>query len=102
MYGIRNATDLQMIRIKCPHGELTANQLDVVADITEQFTRTKLSHVTTRQAIQIHHVLAYGFDRAPPAGGCRFDFHRKTCGNTVRNVTATPQLRVFCPTKCST
>src|SRR5580765_8029108 len=56
VYGIRNETDLHMIRIKCPYGELTADQLDVVADLTEKYTRLKLGHVTTRQAIQIHHV----------------------------------------------
>lgn len=57
VYGIRNETDLQMIRIKCPHGEISSDQLDVVADLTEKYTRLKLGHVTTRQAIQIHHVL---------------------------------------------
>src|SRR5438093_9462148 len=56
VYGIRNETDRHMIRIKCPHGELTADQLDTVADLTDKYTRTKLAHVTTRQAIQIHHV----------------------------------------------
>src|SRR5688572_9757487 len=56
VYGIRNETSLHMIRIKCPYGEITSDQLDVVADMTEKYTRTKLAHVTTRQAIQIHHV----------------------------------------------
>src|SRR5690348_15532393 len=57
VYGIRNESDRHMIRIKCPHGLLSSDQLDAVADVTEEFTRTKLGHVTTRQAIQIHHVL---------------------------------------------
>lgn len=90
VYGIRGATDLQMIRIKCPHGEITADQLDVVADLTEKFTRTKLAHVTTRQAIQIHHV---HLDNIPTAlrrlADCGLTA-REACGNTVRNVTKTP------------
>src|SRR5262245_1666277 len=56
VYGIRNETDLHMIRIKCPHGDISSDQLDVVADMTDKYTRLKLGHVTTRQAIQIHHV----------------------------------------------
>lgn len=90
VYGIRNETDLHMIRIKCPHGELTADQLDVVASLTERFTRLKLGHVTTRQAIQIHHV---HLDNVPTVlrelneSGLTT---REACGNTVRNVTATP------------
>src|SRR4051812_12527116 len=56
VYGIRGEMDRQMMRIKCPHGDLNADQLDAVADVTERFTRLKMAHVTTRQAIQIHHV----------------------------------------------
>lgn len=90
VYGIRNESDRQMIRIKCPHGELSADQLDVVADLTEKYTRTKLAHVTTRQAIQIHHV---HLDVVPQVlrslAECGLT-SREACGNTVRNVTATP------------
>src|SRR5258706_7766109 len=90
VYGIRNETDLQMIRIKCPHGELTADQLDAVAEMTDQFTRLKLGHVTTRQAIQIHHVKLENVPtllrRLNEVGLTT----REACGNTVRNVTATP------------
>ncbi len=90
VYGIRNETDLHMIRIKCPHGEINSDQLDVVADLTEKYTRTKLGHVTTRQAIQIHHV---HLDNIPAAlrrlEECGLT-SREACGNTVRNVTKTP------------
>ncbi|MCG3203544.1 MAG: Sulfite reductase [ferredoxin] [Elusimicrobia bacterium] len=90
VYGIRGETDLQMIRIKCPHGEITSDQLDVVAELTEKFTRTKMAHVTTRQAIQIHHV---HLDNIPLAlrrlAECGLT-SREACGNTVRNVTKTP------------
>ncbi len=90
VYGIRNETDLQMIRIKCPHGEISSDQLDVVADLTEKYTRLKLGHVTTRQAIQIHHVL---LDNVPTVlrrlEECGLTA-REACGNTVRNVTKSP------------
>jgi len=90
VYGIRGEAALQMIRIKCPHGKLTADQLDVVADMTEKYTRTKLAHVTTRQAIQIHHVpldvIPLVLRRLNESGLTT----REACGNTVRNVTATP------------
>ncbi len=81
---------LHMIRIKCPHGEITSDQLDVVASMTETYTRTKLAHVTTRQAIQIHHVHidnVVSVLRAVDGSGLTT---REACGNTVRNVTMTP------------
>ena len=90
VYGIRNETDLHMIRIKSPHGEINADQLDVVADMTEKFTRLKLGHVTTRQAIQIHHV---HLDNVPTVLRALEDCGltaREACGNTVRNVTKSP------------
>lgn len=90
VYGIRGETDLHMIRIKCPHGEITSDQLDVVSQLTQNFTRTKLAHVTTRQAIQIHHV---HLDNIPTSlrrlAECGLT-SREACGNTVRNVTKTP------------
>ena len=90
VYGIRNESERHMIRIKCPHGILNADQLDVVANITEKFTRTKLAHVTTRQAIQIHHVhIDNVVDILRRLNECGLTT-REACGNTVRNVTATP------------
>ncbi len=90
VYGIRNETDRHMIRIKCPHGEINSDQLDVVADLTEKYTRLKLGHVTTRQAIQVHHI---HLDDVPTVlrmiNECGLT-SREACGNTVRNVTKTP------------
>lgn len=90
VYGIRHESSLHMIRIKCPHGELTADQLDVVTSVTENYTRTKLAHITTRQAIQIHHVhLDNVVAVLRSLNECGLTT-REACGNTVRNVTATP------------
>jgi sulfite reductase beta subunit-like hemoprotein len=90
VYGIRNESDRHMIRIKCKYGELDADQLDTVANIAEKYTRLKAGHVTTRQAIQIHHIHINDVPlvlRMLNACGLT---SREACGNTVRNVTATP------------
>lgn len=45
-----------MLRIKVPGGRLNAEQLEVLADIAEEFSQHQIAHVTTRQSIQIHYV----------------------------------------------
>jgi len=88
IYGIRNTTDEHMVRIKIKWGNLNADQLDALADIAETYATPKCAHVTTRQAIQMHHI------KRPevPAllrkvAECGLTT-REACGNTVRNVTA--------------
>ena len=44
-----------MQRIKIPYGGLTTDQMDVLADIAEEYSDGIL-HITTRQDIQIHYV----------------------------------------------
>src|SRR5262245_63970871 len=44
-----------MQRIKIPGGRITAQQLDVLAEVTERWGRG-LAHVTTRQDIQLHYL----------------------------------------------
>src|SRR5438045_9661872 len=56
IYGIRNTTDEHMVRIKIKWGNLTADQLDTLAEIAEAHATPKCAHVTTRQAIQMHHI----------------------------------------------
>ncbi len=78
-----------MQRIKIPFGGLTTQQLQVLADVAEEYSDAVL-HVTTRQDFQLHFV---HIDDTP-------DLHRRlaavgittreACGNTVRNVTACP------------
>src|ERR1700720_1955299 len=51
IYGIRNTTDEHMVRIKIKWGNLTADQLDALADLAEAYATPKCSHVTTRQAV---------------------------------------------------
>lgn len=88
IYGIRNTTDEHMVRIKIKWGNLTADQLDVLAEIAQDYATPKVAHVTTRQAIQMHHIKR----RDVPAllrrvAECGLTT-REACGNTVRNVTA--------------
>jgi sulfite reductase (ferredoxin) len=87
-YGIRHTTDEHMIRIKLKWGHLSADQLDTLADIAEAYATPKASHVTTRQAIQMHHIKRRDvpdFLRKTAEAGMTT---REACGNTVRNVTA--------------
>ncbi len=78
-----------MLRIKIPAGVCTADQIEAVADVTEQWGRGE-THVTTRQDFQIHHLEID--DHAPAmerlaVGGVTT---RGACSDTVRNVTACP------------
>jgi sulfite reductase (ferredoxin) len=78
-----------MQRIKIPFGGLTTDQLDVLADLAEEYSDGIL-HVTTRQDFQLHYV---HIDDTPTlmrrlaAVGITT---REACGNSVRNVTACP------------
>ncbi|HVS12894.1 MAG TPA: nitrite/sulfite reductase [Thermoanaerobaculia bacterium] len=78
-----------MMRIKIPFGAVTADQLEVLADLAEE-TADEILHVTTRQDIQLHYV---HIDDTPDlmrrlaAVGITT---REACGNSVRNVTACP------------
>ncbi len=90
VYGIRGTMDEHMIRIKVRFGCLTAEQLEAVADVVEQYATPKVAHVTTRQAIQMHKVkrptVPEVLKRISKAGLTT----REACGNTVRNVSACP------------
>ncbi|HTJ83012.1 MAG TPA: nitrite/sulfite reductase [Polyangiaceae bacterium] len=78
---------LGMQRIKIPLGKLSAEQLDVMADLAEEYSDGIL-HVTTRQDIQLHFVHIEDTPdlmRRLAAVGVTT---REACGNSVRNVTA--------------
>jgi sulfite reductase (ferredoxin) len=76
-----------MVRIKIPMGRLSAEQLDVLADLSEEYSDSIL-HVTTRQDFQLHFVHIEDTPdlmRRLAAVGITT---REACGNSVRNVTA--------------
>lgn len=88
IYGQRQP-GVQMVRIKLPFGKVTFKQLLRIADVSNEYASRNL-HLTTRQDIQIHYV---SLDRTPQlwADLSKDDITmREACGNTVRNVTASP------------
>lgn len=88
IYGQRQA-GVQMIRIKLPFGRVTTKQLRRIADISDEYASSNL-HATTRQDIQIHFV---SLDKTPELWAKLEKDEittREACGNTVRNITASP------------
>ncbi|MFO0566160.1 MAG: nitrite/sulfite reductase [Polyangiaceae bacterium] len=82
-----------MMRIKIPYGRLTAEQLEVMADLAEEYSDGIL-HVTTRQDVQLHFVHIEDTPdlmRRLAAVGITT---REACGNSVRNVTQCPRAGV--------
>ena len=78
-----------MMRIKIPYGGINPGQLEVMADLAEDYS-DGIIHVTTRQDFQLHYI---HIDDTPDlmrrlaAVGITT---REACGNSVRNVTACP------------
>lgn len=82
-----------MQRIKLPYGGMNAEQLELHADLAEEYS-DGIAHITTRQDIQLHFL---HLDNAPAlmrrlaAGGVTT---REACGNSIRNVTGCPYAGV--------
>lgn len=88
VYGQRQQ-GVQMVRIKLPLGIIQPNQLERIAAIADEYSNGVL-HLTTRQDIQIHYV---SLDRTPELWSELEKDEitlREACGNTVRNITASP------------
>jgi sulfite reductase (ferredoxin) len=88
VYGQRQQ-GVQMVRIKIPYGKFSSKQLLRISDVADRYSNGNL-HITTRQDIQIHHV---DLEKTPQlwAELEKDDITlREACGNTVRNVTASP------------
>ncbi|RCW94069.1 HEPN domain-containing protein [Winogradskyella arenosi] len=86
VYGQRQE-GVQMIRIKLPYGKVRSHQLRRIAEVSDEYSRSRL-HITTRQDIQIHYV---DLNRTPELWAELERDNvtlREACGNTVRNVTA--------------
>ncbi|MEO6574125.1 MAG: nitrite/sulfite reductase [Polyangiaceae bacterium] len=78
-----------MLRIKIPFGGVSADQMDALAAVAEEYSDAIL-HVTTRQDYQLHFVHIEDCPdimRRLAAVGLTT---REACGNVVRNVTACP------------
>lgn len=82
-----------MQRIKIPYGKLSAEQLDTMSELAEEYS-DQILHITTRQDIQLHFIHIEDTPdlmRRLAATGLTT---REACGNTVRNVTACPYAGV--------
>ena len=80
---------VQMQRIKIPYGKLTSAQLRKLADVSDKYA-SGFFHLTTRQDVQLYYVsleTVPDMMRELASAGITT---REACGNTVRNVTASP------------
>ena len=93
VYGQRQP-DRQMVRIKAPFGGLTARQLEILGEVIEKYAPLKKGHLTTRENVQIHHVLLDDTPALMREIGDVGLTTREACGNTVRNVVAHPTAGV--------
>ena len=78
-----------MLRIKIPFGGLNASQLEVLAELAEEYSDS-IAHITTRQDVQLHYIHLDDTPSLMRRLGAVGITTREACGNTVRNVTGCP------------
>ena len=76
-----------MMRIKLPHGGLTVEQMNVLADLAEEYS-DDIIHITTRQDVQLHYVHIEDTPDLMRRLAAVNVTTQEACGNSVRNVTA--------------
>jgi sulfite reductase beta subunit-like hemoprotein len=89
VYGQRQL-DNQMVRIKLPFGGVTAEQMEALAEVSEQFSGLHRGHITTRENIQFHFVNLDNAAEAMRIIGAAGLTSREACAHTVRNITGCP------------
>ena len=89
VYGQRQP-GVNMTRVKLPFGGITADQMDAFGDVAETHAPLKKAHITTRQAVQIHHIPLAKMHEVLRHISVSGLSSREGCGNTVRNVTGDP------------
>jgi sulfite reductase beta subunit-like hemoprotein len=95
VYGQRQGGRNQMLRVKVPHGRLTAEQLETLGYIAETYSRG-WGHLTTRQNVQFHFIQ---LEQTPEILRLLASVgltSREACGDTVRNVVGC-HLAGACP-----
>ena len=85
VYGQRQGGHNQMIRVKVPYGKVTADQFEVLAYISETYSRG-WGHLTTRQNVQFHFVQLEDTTKVLRLLAASGLTSREACGDTVRNV----------------
>src|SRR4051812_2568475 len=78
-----------MQRIKIPFGGLNAAQLEILADLCEEYS-DGIAHITTRQDVQLHFIHIEDTPAIMRRLASTGITTREACGNSVRNVTACP------------
>src|SRR5580658_5958361 len=78
-----------MQRIKIPFGGLDAPQLEMLADLCEEYS-DGIAHITTRQDVQLHFIHIEDTPALMRRLASVGITTREACGNSVRNVTACP------------
>ncbi len=86
-YGIRATKDVHMMRVKIPQGNLTAEQLEALADVAETYSKG-IGHITTRQDVQLYWIPTRESPKVMATLSAVGLTTREACGNSVRNVTA--------------
>src|SRR5215218_5711951 len=85
IYGQRQGGHNQMVRVKVPYGSIQPDQLEMMADIADEYSRG-WGHITTRQNIQFHFVQLETVPAVMRKLASVGMTTREACGDTVRNV----------------
>ncbi|MFO1518839.1 MAG: nitrite/sulfite reductase [bacterium] len=82
-----------MQRIKIPYGGMNAKQLEVMAELAEEYS-DGIGHITTRQDFQLHFIHIEDTPNLMRRLAAVGITTREACGNSVRNITACPYAGV--------
>ena len=80
---------VQMQRIKIPYGGMTSEQLRRLSDVSDKYA-SGFMHLTTRQDVQLYYIKLEDVPNMMRELADAGITTREACGNTVRNVTASP------------
>ncbi len=88
--GVDTAFDAPgMLRVKIPWGGVTAEQMEVMAELAEEYSGNVI-HITTRQDFQMHYMHIEDMPAVMRRLAGVGITTREACGNSVRNVTGCP------------
>ncbi len=82
-----------MVRIKLPKGEANPRQMEVIADLSEEYSES-VNHITTRQDIQLHFIRLEDTPSLLLRLAAVGITTQEACGNSVRNITTSPESGV--------
>ncbi|MFT5269242.1 MAG: sulfite reductase (ferredoxin), partial [Acidimicrobiales bacterium] len=82
IYGQRQGGENHMVRVRVPYGKVSADQLDMLAMVVENYSRG-WGHITTRQNLQMHYVQLDQIPEVLEHLGSVGLTSREACGDTV-------------------